>query len=77
MKDIYRGSFSEVNNIKNVLEKIGVNAFVANQLMAKLEPWVVTADGFNPVVLKVADEDYDKSIAVIKEYLDGTFSLED
>jgi hypothetical protein len=75
MKDVFRGTYSEVINIKNLIENIEIKAFIANELMANIEPWAVTSAGLNPVVLKVADEDFEKAIEIIKEYLSGNLSL--
>lgn len=75
MKDLFRGTYSEVINIKNLLENSDIKTFIANELMANIEPWVVTSAGFNPVLLKVAEEDYEKAIEIINDYLSGKLSL--
>ncbi len=37
--------------------------------MSIIEPWVVTAGGFNPVTLRVNEEDFEKAKAIVEEYL--------
>ena len=76
MKDVFRGTYSEAINVKNLIENSNINVFSSNELMANIEPWAVTTAGFNPVVLKVNDENYEKATAIVIEFLNGNLDLE-
>ncbi len=69
MVDLFRGSYFEVMNMKNLLESYNIDVFVLNENMSIIEPWVVTAGGFNPVTLRVNEEDFEKAKAIVEEYL--------
>ncbi|MEI7509387.1 MAG: DUF2007 domain-containing protein [Flavobacterium sp.] len=68
MVDFFRGSYFEAMNIKNLLENNDVDVFVLNENMAILEPWVVTAAGFNPVTLRVNEVNLEKAKSIMEEY---------
>jgi hypothetical protein len=65
MTTIYKGTYSEVINLKNLLENSNISAFILNELMASIEPWAVTAGGLNPVSLSIHDEDFEKAKTTI------------
>ncbi len=65
MTTIYKGTYSEVINLKNLLENSNIASFILNELMANIEPWAVTAGGLNPVSLSIQDEDFEKAKAII------------
>ena len=69
MIDLFRGSYFEVMNMKNLLESNNINVFILNENMSIIEPWVVTAGGFNPVTLRVNEEDVEKAKEIVEEYL--------
>ncbi len=68
MTIIYKGTYSEVINLKNLLENNNITAFVINELMASIEPWAVTAGGLNPVLLSIANEDFEKATPIIESF---------
>ncbi len=65
MITIYEGTYSEVINLKNLLENSNIPSFILNELMANIEPWAVTAGGLNPVSLSISEEDFEKAKAII------------
>jgi hypothetical protein len=65
MTTIYKGTYSEVINLKNLLENSNISAFILNELMASIEPWAVTAGGLNPVSLSIHDKDFEKAKTII------------
>jgi hypothetical protein len=75
MKDIFKGTISEAKNIKNLLENIDIEVFVTNEMMANIEPWVVTAGGYNPVSLKVNEKDFEKASKLIGDYNSGELEI--
>ena len=76
MINIFSGDFIEAMNIRNLLENINIEVFTANEQMSSIEPWVVSPGGFNPVILKVNNEDFDKAKKVIEDYRNGSLNIE-
>lgn len=75
MKKVFSGSYSEAMNVKNLLEIQEISTFVQNEMMANIEPWVVTSGGLNPVTLQVDDTDFEKATEIITDYLAGNNDL--
>jgi hypothetical protein len=75
MIDIFRGSFSEAMNVRNLLEQMNMEVFTANEYMSNIEPWVITSGGLNPVTLKVAVEDLEKAKKIVDDYLNGNLEI--
>lgn len=76
MKNIFSGTFSETMNIRNLLENINIEVFTENENMANIEPWAVSSGGFNPVILKVKDADFQKTKKLIEDYENGNLNIE-
>ena len=76
MTNIFRGTFSETMNIKNLLGNINIQVFTENENMANIEPWAISSGGFNPVILKVKDEDFEKAKKLIEDYEKGNLNIE-
>ena len=76
MINIFRGTFNETMNIRNLLENIYIQVFTENENMTNIEPWVISSGGFNPVILKVKDEDFKKAKKLIEDYENGNLKLE-
>ncbi len=74
--EVFSGELWQATMIKNVLEDNEIQAFLRNELMSNIEPWVVQAGGFNSVKVIVSSLDYDLSMKLIEEYnnsdLEGT-----
>lgn len=75
MVEIFRGSYIESMNIKNLLENNSISVFIANEYMANIQPWSVSAGGNAPVILKVLEKDMDNSIEIIDNYNKGEYNL--
>ena len=76
MINIFRGTFNETMNIRNLLENINIQVFTENENMTNIEPWAISSGGFNPVILKVKDEDFKKAKKLIEDYENGNLKLE-
>lgn len=77
MVEVYRGTLNEVVIIQNLLENNGIEVFVLNEIMANVEPWVVSPGGFKPVALTVNDENLDAATKIIEDFNSGSLSLND
>lgn len=75
MIEIFRGSYIETMNIKNLLENNGISVFIANEYMANIQPWSVSAGGNDPVILKVLEKDMADSKIIIDNYNKGEYNL--
>ena len=68
MIDLFRGTYFEAMNMKGLLESNDIKVFTLNENMSIIEPWVVTAGGFNPVILRVNNEDLEKAKEIVEDY---------
>ena len=68
MIDLFRGTYFEAMNMKGLLESNNIKVFTLNENMSNIEPWIVTAGGFNPVILKVSEEDLERAKEIVKDY---------
>ena len=75
MKNIFSGTFSETMNIRNLLENINIQVFTENENMANIEPWAISSGGFNPVILKINDKDFEKAKKIIEDYESGNLNI--
>ncbi|REH00097.1 putative signal transducing protein [Flavobacterium aquicola] len=73
---LFRGSQMEVMNIKNLLSNAGIESFVQNQYMSAIEPWLVTAGGYNPVNLQINEADFAAAKEIIDKYNKGDYNIE-
>lgn len=76
-KQVFSGSPFEGMTVKNILENNEVEVFEINSRMASIEPWAVTAGGFNPFKLNVSAEDFEKASKIVEAYNNGEYSLEE
>ncbi|MDO7170565.1 putative signal transducing protein [Mariniflexile sp. AS56] len=76
MVDIFRGSVEETMIVINLLESEDIQVFVPNQLMASIEPIVVTSGGFNSVTLRIHEEYFEKAKNILDDYNNGSLSLD-
>lgn len=72
---IFRGNEIEVMNVKNLLDNFGIESFIQNQYMSVLEPWVITAGGYNAASLQINNNDYDKAKKVLDDFNNGNLKL--
>ena len=75
MIEIYRGSPIHTMNICNLLKNSGIEVFIINELMASIEPWVLSPGGSGSMILNVNANDVEKAISLIDDYDKGSLSL--
>ena len=63
-------------NIRNIFENINIEVFTQNENMGTIQPQTITSGGFNPVILKVKDEDYENAKKIIEDYENGNLNIE-
>ena len=57
--EVFSGDLFQATMIKNLLESSGIEAFIENELMSVLEPWVVSPGGIAPVHVKIFASDFE------------------
>jgi hypothetical protein len=75
MTSIFSGNYSESMIVKNILENENIEVFIVNESMSNIEPWAISSGGFNPVILKVHDDDFEKARNIISDYNNGRLEL--
>lgn len=60
MKTIFRGAWFEAVSIQNLLKEQEIEVFVDDELMANI--W----GGATPVILKVKERDFDRTMEVLE-----------
>lgn len=75
MIPIFKGTFSEAMNVRNLLEQMNIEVFTENEYMSNIEPWVVSSGGMNPVTLKVGSKDLEKAEKIIADYQNGNLEI--
>lgn len=75
MVEVFRGSYIEALNVKNLLENRKIVVFTANEYMSIIDPWSVTAGGYVSAILKVNKEDYDNAKKVVDDFNIGEYIL--
>lgn len=73
---LFSGTSMEAGMVQSFIEAHGIQAFLINDHMGTLEPWVVAAGGLNPVKVLVSESDYPEAAALLEEFHSGG-SLED
>jgi len=76
MTNLFRGTHFEAMNMRNLLENKNIEVITENENMSNIQPWAITSGGFNPVILKVNDEDFESAKKVIEDYENGNLNLE-
>lgn len=76
MTDLFRGTYFEVMNIRNLLENENIEVFTENEYMSNIQPWTITGGGFNPMILKVNNEDFETAKKIIADFENGFLSIE-
>ena len=66
--EVFSGELWQATMIQNILEDNQIQAFIENGLMGTIEPWVVSAGGFNPFKVIVSNLNYELSLKLIEEY---------
>ena len=66
--EVFAGELRQATMIQNILEDNQIQAFIENKLMGTLEPWVVSAGGFNPIKVIVSSLDQEHAIKLIEEF---------
>lgn len=76
MVEVFRGSYIEAMNIRNLIKSNNIVVFTVNEYLSSIDPWVVAAGGNAPAILKVSDEDYEIAKKVIDDFNSGAYTLE-
>lgn len=76
MIEIFRGTFFEVMNIKNLLENENISSFIQNENMSSIIPSDVTSGGVAAAFLKINTEDFIKVKKILEDRENGCFDME-
>lgn len=74
MISIFSGTYSESMIVRNILENENIKVFIVNETMSNIEP-TISPGAFNPVVLNINSEDFDKAKRIVESYENGSLDL--
>ena len=66
--EVFAGELWQATMVQNILEDNQIQAFLENELMGTIDPWIVVAGGFNPVKIIVSNLNYEPAIKLIEEF---------
>ena len=65
--EIFSGELWQAEMIKEMLEDNGIQAYLGNELMGNIAPWIVTPGGTASVKINISTSDYARSKELIDE----------
>ena len=68
---VFSGNLYQATMVKKLLESNGIEAFIENELMSIIDPWVVSPGGIAPVNVKIFGSDYTKAQELIAAFTNG------
>lgn len=72
--EIFSGELWQAEMIKEMLEDNGIQAYLGNELMGNIAPWIVTPGGTASVKINISTSDYTRSKELIDELNSGNNS---
>ncbi|MDO8928845.1 MAG: DUF2007 domain-containing protein [Bacteroidota bacterium] len=72
--EIFAGELWQAEMIKEMLEDNGIQAYLDNELMGNIAPWIVTPGGTASVKINISTSDYVRSKELIDELNSGNNS---
>lgn len=76
MIEIFRGSYLEAMVIRNLLENNAISVFVQNEYMSSINPWTVTAGGYDSLSLQINEVDLVVAKLILEKYDNGDYNLD-
>ncbi|MDP2335673.1 MAG: DUF2007 domain-containing protein [Bacteroidota bacterium] len=65
--EIFAGELWQAEMIKEMLEDNGIQAYMKNELMGNIAPWIVSPGGTASVKINISTSDYARSKELIDE----------
>lgn len=66
--EVFAGNQFEANMVKNLLENEGIEAFVLDEFIGTISPWVASGGGAGAVKVIVKEEDKDIATQIVEKY---------
>lgn len=66
--EIFAGSIWQSGMVKNLLENAGIKAFLKDEIMGVMNPWVAAPGGANPVKVFVSKNEINQAKQIVDEY---------
>jgi hypothetical protein len=66
--EVYDGNLMQISIVKSLLENADIEAFVKDEYMGTLKPWVTAGGGAGAIKIFVAKADEEKARQVIADY---------
>jgi hypothetical protein len=66
--EVFAGTIWQVEMVKSLLENASVNAYLVDEIMGTMNPWLTAAGGAGPLKVFVSKTDYENAKQVVDEY---------
>jgi len=66
--EVFAGNGWQAGMVKSILEDEEIEAFLKDEVIGALSPWYVASGGAGSVKVYVSSADYDRAMAVVKQY---------
>lgn len=67
---IYAGTSIDAGFVKSLLEDASIGAFLKDEIMGTLAPWLVAPGGVGAVKVVVARRDLDRAKPIVQKFVD-------
>jgi hypothetical protein len=68
---IFKGDPIEVGIVKSLLENYEIEAFLIDEIMGNLNPWLISPGGTGSIKVLVSNTDYEKAKQIVDEYVEN------
>lgn len=65
---VFAGTMWQVGMIKSLLKDAGIEAYIKDEIMGVMEPWLTASGGSGAIKVFVSSHDYDLAELIVEEY---------
>lgn len=68
--EVFSGDLWECGMVKSLLIDAGIEAFLNNENLGTVAPWISAPGGAGPISVIVAKRDYQEAMKIVKDFSD-------
>jgi hypothetical protein len=66
--EVFAGTIWQAEMVKSLLNDEGIEAYLKDEVIGTMFPWMAAAGGSRPMTIVVSGEDADKALSIIERY---------